>query len=209
MGRGRDDNHPTRRGLELLLGTTDGVGGHGRAGLSVFFEKLNRSSTAFKALASIVVICVFFNVLKIYRLQTRDGYLRVRTHAAAQAQWNLFLSQISGRRLLSIFPDITIHSSIPEIPDPLLNNVLAQKGKWDFAPVLREIRASKYDFVIVSADPDLAAGRNFYRGLGLWPDALWQAVKGTLCAILFFSRCGSLVAAKRSKHRGITILDRM
>jgi len=114
-------------------------------------------------------------VLKTEIFQISVSYGWLKTHDQARSQWELFLSRITGLRILSTFPDITIQSRVPQIPDPFLNNVLAQKGKWDFTPILREIRSNKYDLVVVRSD--LAAGASFHRGLGIWPLTVWQALK--------------------------------
>ncbi len=140
-----------------------------------FISKLTPAPISLKVSTTIILIYVFFPVLKTQILQTAISYGRLKTHDHANAEWNSFLSKIAGHRLLSTFPDLTIHSRIPEIPDPFLNSVLARRGKWSFAPILREIRAGKYDIVVVS--PDLAAGGSLHRGVVIWTPDIWQALR--------------------------------
>jgi hypothetical protein len=156
---------------EPLLVSAIGAG----HGLVWFVRNVNRGSGFLKASTALVLWLVFFPVLKTEFFQIRVSYGWLRTHDHARAQWELFLSRITGLRILSTFPEISIQSRVPEIPDPFLNNVLAQRGMWDFTPILRDISSTSYDVVIVGAD--LAAGSSFHRGLGIWPMAVWQALE--------------------------------
>jgi hypothetical protein len=156
---------------EPLLVSAIGAG----HGLVWFVRNVNRGPVFLKVFTALVLCGVFFPVLKTEIFQISVSYGWLKTHDHARSQWELFLSRITGLRILSTFPDITIQSRVPEIPDPFLNNVLAQKGKWDFTPILREIRSNKYDLVVVRSD--LAAGASFHRGLGIWPPTVWQALK--------------------------------
>jgi hypothetical protein len=139
-----------------------------------FISKLDRAPAFLKVFTAIILIYVFFPVLKTQILQTAISYGRLKTHDHAKVEWNSFLAKIAGHRLLSTFPDLSIHSRTPEIPDPFLNTVLARRGQWSFAPILREIRAGKYDLIVVK--PDLASGVSFHRGVGIWTPEVWQAL---------------------------------
>jgi hypothetical protein len=156
---------------EPLLVSAIGAG----HGLVCFVRNVNRGPAFLKILAALVLFGVFFPALKTELFQITVSYSSLKTHDHARSEWELFLSRIRGRRILSTFADITIESRVPEVPDPFLNNVLAQRGKWDVTPILREIRSSTYDLVIVRSD--LAAGASFHRGLGIWSPSIWQALK--------------------------------
>ena len=156
---------------EPLLVSAIGAG----PGLVWVVRNVNRGPTFLRVFVALALIYVFFPVLKAQIIQLSVSYGRLKAHDHAQAEWNLLLSRISGHRILSTFPDITIQSRIPEVPDPFLNNLLAQRGKWDFMPILREIRSSNYDLVVVGSE--LASGGSFHRGVGIWPPAIWQALR--------------------------------
>jgi len=90
-------------------------------------------------------------------------------------EWNSFVAMLSGRRLLSTLPDVAVHSTTPEIPDPYLNTVLEIRGIWNSAPVAARIDADVYDLIVLRKGE--AAGRvEFYRGLPRWNDKMWRAL---------------------------------
>ena len=67
-----------------------------------------------------------------------------------KTQWESFVSTVSGRRLLSTYPDVTVLSMTPEIPDPFLNSTLELRGQWNSGPVVAEINTGVYDLVVIS-----------------------------------------------------------
>jgi hypothetical protein len=63
----------------------------------------------------------------------------------------------------------------PEIPDPYLNSVLELRGQWNSGPVVAQINAGMYDLIVVWGGPEAFT----YRGVWLWDDEMWGALKRT------------------------------
>jgi hypothetical protein len=144
-------------------------------GVIWFTRKLNGRPRSLRVITVIILYAAFFPVLKMEIFQLSASYGKLKIHASAQSEWESFISKITGHRMLSTFPDITVRSYVPEMPDPFLNMVLEQRGKWDYAPILQQTRSQSYDFVVVRSD--LAAGGTFHRGMGIWPPSVWQALR--------------------------------
>jgi hypothetical protein len=107
------------------------------------------------------------------------SYANARDYQARRARWESFVSAVSGKRLLSTFPDVTVHSMTPEIPDPLLNSQLELRGRWNFEPILAEINASMFDLIVIGKGQAEARVGNGFRGLWEWDDGMWRALKGS------------------------------
>ena len=144
-------------------------------GVIWFTRKLNGRPRSLRIMTAVIVCSLFLPVLKMDIFQLSESYGKSKIHASAQSEWELFISKIAGHRILSTFPDISVRSHVPEMPDPFLNRVLEQRGKWDYAPILQQMYSQNYDFVVVRSD--LAAGGTFHRGLGIWPSSIWQALR--------------------------------
>jgi hypothetical protein len=128
----------------------------------------------------ILVIGMFLVVLLWSLLSVRylgQSYQQVRSYELRKARWESFVSIVSGRRLLSTWPDVTILSSSPEIPDPYLNSVLEFRGRWSSAPVVAEINASRYDLIVIREGQ--ASMYRGYRGVRHWSEEMWSAMKRT------------------------------
>lgn len=107
--------------------------------------------------------------------QLRRSYREIAGYRSRQAQWESFVRLVAGKRLLSTFPDVTIHSATPEMPDPFLNSVLERRGAWNSSPVVAAIDAGSYDMLVIGAGE--ASAPRLYRGIPLWSDPIWSAVK--------------------------------
>ncbi len=94
-----------------------------------------------------------------------------------KARWSAFVSTVSGRRLLSTIPDVTVHSVAPEIPDPYLNAVLELRGRWNSDPVKTQIDAGAYDLIVIRKGEAEAPKYYAFRGVWNWNDAMWGALK--------------------------------
>ena len=101
----------------------------------------------------------------------------MQDYQVRKTKWESFVSTISGRRLLSTVPAVTIHSMIPEIPDPFGNSVFELRGGWNSGPVVAQIDAGVYDLIVIEkGQADKVAG---YRGVRDWSDGMWGALKST------------------------------
>jgi hypothetical protein len=102
----------------------------------------------------------------------RQTYASVKGYQERKREWEAFVTVISGRRLLSTFPDVTIHSGTPEIPDPYLNAVLERRGQWTSAPVVADIADGAFDLIIIGENDGIG-----WRGLMNWDGRMWGAVR--------------------------------
>jgi hypothetical protein len=99
----------------------------------------------------------------------------IRAYQGGKAKWQSFAAAVSGKRLLSTFPDVAVLSSSPEMPDPFLNTLLERHGAWDPRPVIGAIDAGAYDLIVIG--PNEAAAPRNYRGFPLWSESIWKAVR--------------------------------
>jgi hypothetical protein len=105
-----------------------------------------------------------------------NGFNEGHGYVAREANWDSFVSIISGRRLLSTISDVTIHSATPELPDPYLNALLELRGQWDSRPVVVQINDDLYDLVVIESGR-AGTARFDYRGIRVWDDAMWIALR--------------------------------
>jgi len=107
------------------------------------------------------------------------SYANVADYQVRKTKWESFVSTVSGRRLLSTYPDVTVLSTTPEIPDPFLNSTLERRGKWSSGPVVAEINAGVYDLIVIAKGEAEGRKGDGYRGIRNWDDEMWQALKRT------------------------------
>jgi hypothetical protein len=143
-------------------------------GLSELQRKLRFTPLAVTAILGVLLVGWFFPLLHEDIGYVRERYAGMKTYRVRRAKWQAFASFVSGRRLLSTFPDITLLSALPEIPDPYLNRALALRGQWNSAKVVDQIDASQYDFIVIGQNDKIG-----WRGLRTWDDAMWAALKRT------------------------------
>ena len=135
-------------------------------------RKTNQTPPLVTALLLLLLLRAFLPILHDDIGALRQRYWEASTYAARKAKWESFVSVVSGRRLLSTFPDVTIHSRIPEIPDPYLNNMLKLRGRWNSGPVVDEIDRGVFDLIVIGPNDKVG-----WRGLRAWDDAMWGALK--------------------------------
>ena len=145
------------------------------AGLYELQQRANRISAAGAALLLILLYRAFLPMLGHDYTVLRTYYREAAAYPARKAKWEAFSAAVSGRRLLSTFPDVTILSAAPEVPDPFLNSALERGGTWNSAPVVAALDAGAFDLLVVGSG-EAEAPRD-YRGLPLWNDYIWRAVK--------------------------------
>jgi len=125
--------------------------------------------------AMVVLVLIHASIpgLREQYAHARESVDQFVSHPARQARWHNFTSIIQGRRLLSTIPSVTIHSSSPEAVDPFTNSFM--RDDWDSSPLVTDIKAKQYELVVVlKGDSDQP---NFYRGLRLWNEGIWSALR--------------------------------
>jgi hypothetical protein len=125
--------------------------------------------------AVFVMLCFFVPSLQADRILLKDGWFRMQHYTAYRSDWQLFVSSVIDRALLSSYPDVTIYSRKPEVPDPLLNSVLAERGRWSWNPVIDNLKRSDYE--LLAMYPYFLRGSGQYRGLRYWNVSLFEAVQ--------------------------------
>jgi hypothetical protein len=146
------------------------------AGLIRLQQSVQRTPALVALALMVLLLRAFLPVLhdNVASLRKVRSYVDPKAYAARKREWNSFVAMLSGRRLLSTLPDVAVHSTTPEIPDPYLNHVLEIRGMWDFAPVAARIDADVYDLIVLRKGE---AGRvEFWRGLSVWNDKMWRAL---------------------------------
>jgi hypothetical protein len=146
-------------------------------GLCELQRKANRTPALVTAMLLVLLLRAFVPMLRQEFAYLTMSYANVSDYQARRAKWKSFVSIVSGRRLLSTFSDVTVHSATPELPDPLLTAQLALRGRWNFGPVVAQINASMFELIVIGegqAEPHIGNG---YRGLWEWDDGMWRALK--------------------------------
>ena len=148
-------------------------------GLCELQRKANLTPILVTAMLFVLLLQEFVPMLRQELEYLRSSYANVSNYQVRKTKWESFVSTVSGRRLLSTLPDVTVHSMTPEIPDPYLNSVLELRGRWNSGPVVTQINARMYDLIVIRKGEaeDHEGGR--YRGLRSWDDRMWGALKRT------------------------------
>ena len=147
-------------------------------GLCELQRKANRTPIVVTAMLMVLLLRAFVPILRQELEYLRISYANVSDYQIRKTKWESFVSVISGRRLLSIFPDVTVHSMIPEIPDPFLNSVLEVRGQWNSSPVVAQINAGVYDLIVIGKG-DAEGYKTTRRGVRKWNDGMWGALRRT------------------------------
>jgi hypothetical protein len=144
-------------------------------GLSVIQRNRSRLQTVVGAIA---VALLFALTLAQDLTVLRGAYSQWRDQTRARANWELLASIVSGRRLLSTLPAITMLSVSPEMPDPYLNAVLERHGRWSSAPVVADLEAARYDLILEQGQYQtiFSGGGDWYRGVRFWDDRMRTAL---------------------------------
>jgi hypothetical protein len=149
------------------------------AGLCELLRKANRTPILVTAMLFVLLLRAFVPMLWGEVPYLRRSYANVADYQVRKTHWDSFVSTVSGRRLLSTYPDVTVLSMTPEMPDPFLNSTLELRGQWNSGPVVAEINAGVYDLIVIAKGEAEAPRSNGYRGVGFWDDGMWLAVKRT------------------------------
>ena len=131
------------------------------------------------ALAGGLGIVLLFGLVLRQDFGIIDGtYSQWMYRSTRQANWDSLVSIVSGKRLLSTVPAVTMLSVSPEMPDPYLSTVLERRGRWSSAPVVADLEAGRYDLIIEIAQYQaIFEGTTvWYRGIEIWSDAMREAL---------------------------------
>lgn len=121
-------------------------------GLVELDRQLSRAPLAV-SMAFIVLLSLFFaRKLTIDGREALATYQETRDYSQRREQWERFRSALAGERLLAFEPSITLWSSVPEVPDPLLNTLMERSGTWSSAPIVRNIGRGVYDAIVDNDD---------------------------------------------------------
>jgi hypothetical protein len=155
-------------------------------GLCELQRKANRTPITVTAMLFVLLLRAFLPMLWGELPYLRKSYANVADYQVRKTKWESFVSTVSGRRLLSTYPDVTVLSMNPEIPDPFLNSTLELRGLWNSGPVVGEINAGAYDLIVISKGEAEAPKNNGYRGIRNWDDGMWLALKRTYAPACVF-----------------------
>jgi hypothetical protein len=148
------------------------------SGLYELQRKANRTPILVKAMLFVLLLWSFVPMLREHFAYLNLCYTNVRHYQTQKARWESLTSIITGKRLLSTLPDVTVLSSSPEIPDPYLNGTLELRGGWNSAPVAAQIDAGVYE-LIITKNEEANKHQDDYRGVRKWSDSMWGALKRT------------------------------
>jgi hypothetical protein len=149
-------------------------------GLCELQRKANRTPILVTAVLFVLLLRAFLPMLGGELAYLRKSYANVADYQVRKTKWESFVSTVSGRRLLSTYPDVTVLSTTPEIPDPFLNSTLERRDQWNSAPVVAEINAGVYDLIVIAkGEAEAHKGVDGYRGIRFWDDGMWRALKRT------------------------------
>lgn len=132
-----------------------------------------------RAVAGGIVLALLLALTLTQALEVLQGtYLRWRDQSRSRANWELLASVVSGKRLLSTDPAITMLSASPEMPDPYLNAVLERQGRWSSAPVVADLEAARYDLIFETGQYQVlfSDSHDWYRGVEFWNDRMRAAL---------------------------------
>jgi hypothetical protein len=147
-------------------------------GLCELQSKVNRAPTMAKAMVFVLLLWAFVPMLREQLAYLSLCHTNVSEYHARKARWDAFASTISGRRLLSTSSDVALLSSTPEMPDPFLNATLELRGGWNSTPIAAQIDAGAYDLIVIKAG-EAEDHQNDYRGIRMWSEGMWGALKKT------------------------------
>lgn len=144
-------------------------------GLRVMQRKLGAAQAV---VAGLVLTLLFAVTLQEDLGVFQSSYSQWTDRNRSRINRELLEAAVSGKRLLSTDPAITLLGASPEMPDPYLNAVLERHGRWSSAPVVAELEAARYDLVIESGQYNVivAGEHDWDRGVEFWNDKMREAL---------------------------------
>lgn len=137
-------------------------------------SSLSRSQILASAALLVLVVNSFFPTLRKDFLFLKQCRTDARERNLRKARWGAFVSVISGHRLLSTVPAVTVQSSVPEIPDPYLNSSIELRGGWSSKEVVAQLDAGVFDIIVIEWPETGTPGS--YRGVPFWTKNISDAV---------------------------------
>jgi hypothetical protein len=134
-----------------------------------------KASRVILILGAVGLLGFFFPLLQADLKLLEDSRFRILHYAAFRNDWKSFIDSVTGRPLLSSYPDVTIYSKTPQVPDTLLNTELAQRGVWSWNPILARI--NRHDYELLAMYPYFLRGSGQYRGIQYWNSAVFEAIQ--------------------------------
>jgi len=147
-------------------------------GLCELQRKANRTPILVTAMLFVLLGRWLLPILREDLGYLRNCYTSLSDYQVRKMKWESFVSTVSGQRLLSTIPAVTVHSMIPEVPEPFLNSTLELRGQWNFGPVVAQMESGMYDLIVIQK----GEADDLYppsRGLRRWSDGMWRALKRT------------------------------
>jgi hypothetical protein len=171
----------------LLIGcaTVPQVGG----GLNYFWESLwisailagpavleleriaGQTARPYRVLVYILLVGWFAPLLHLELWDFQKDYQDVKAYQARKADFQRFASFVKGHRFLSTYPDLTVLSTNPELPDPGLNTILEIGGHWSYRPVITQLDDRVFEFAVIT--PSL---NETFRGVHFWDAGMVQSL---------------------------------
>jgi hypothetical protein len=107
---------------------------------------------------------------------------RITLSVRPPSEYGMLAQAMAGRRVLSDIPYVSAHGVRPELLDPSVNHYLEMAGHWSAQPLLQDLRAGSFDYVMVGLN-----GRRprQWRGLTLFSTSILAQIDSayrTLCA---------------------------
>jgi hypothetical protein len=156
------------------------------SGLYELQREANRTPVMVRAMLFVLLLWSFVPMLREHLAYLNLCATNVRHYHTQKSRWEAFSTVVTGKRLLSTLPDVTVLSSSPEIPDPYLNGTLELRGGWNSAPVAAQIDAGAYE-LIVTKNEEADKHQDDYRGVRKWSDSMWGAVKRSYAPACVFT----------------------
>jgi hypothetical protein len=170
-------------------------------------RKAPRTPIAATFLLLLLFFRSFFPMLRDELVYLKTCYADARDYRSRKAKWESLLAVVSGRKLLSTLPALTLHSSTPEVPDPYLNSVLALAGTWSFRPVIDQINAGQFELIITGSGEAEGHRGDGYRGVRNWnDDKMWTALKQTYTLACVFDQMDIWVSRRGARVPGLDAL---
>ena len=154
-------------------------------GLCELQRRVNRTPVLSTAILASVLFWALVPVLREQLGNLSQCYSNTVHYQGRKARWHSFAASISGKRLLSTIPDVTLLSSTPEMPDPFLNATLERSGGWDSGPVTAQIHAGTFELVVIR-NGEAEKHTDDYRGVRYWSDGMWAALRTNYSPVCVF-----------------------
>ncbi|HEX2721776.1 MAG TPA: hypothetical protein VHM24_02580, partial [Gemmatimonadaceae bacterium] len=153
-------------------------------GLHAVHTRFSRRRWLLTAFAMVLAVGWFIPTLRNEQRVFRKALEQRQIARYRRGPWDRFASAVSGQRVLSTIPAISVLGVSPEMPDPFLNSVLEMRGKWSSRPIVESLNRGRYDVVVIWRDQLFARGG--YRGVPLWNARIRSSVASRYRRACFF-----------------------